>query len=116
MAALSAGVLTALIQCSEDEGMSGEGWTVGLILIFAATAVATLLAHRWWGLWVAVTLAPPWISLVNCVSDDPTSDGLEVLYIPVEAVVTVVTVVVAFAIHRLASVSSRSGEGQKTTP
>jgi hypothetical protein len=99
--ALGAGVATALIQCSSDEGMDGGGWNVGLLLLLVGTVVATLLAHRWWALSVALALAPPWISLVNCVSNDPTSDGMEVFYYPLEAAVTVVAVVVAFIAHRV---------------
>ena len=79
-AALAAGLVTAQIQCSNDEGMEGGGWTVGVLLLLAGTVTATLLAQRRWGLWVFVALGPTWISLVDCVANDPTSDGLEVLY------------------------------------
>jgi hypothetical protein len=99
--ALGAGVITALIQCTDDEGMYGNGWTVGLLLLSAGVVAATLLAHRWWTLWAALAFVPPWISLVDCVSNDPTSDGLEPLWYPIEAVFTLLVVVVGFVTHRV---------------
>lgn len=102
-AAVAAGLVTAQIQCSGTEGMDGDGWTKGVVLIAGAVAIATLLAHRWWSLWAFVALTPVWVSLVDCVSNDPTSDGMEVLYYPTEAVFTAGVVVMAFAIHRAMS-------------
>ena len=107
--ALGAGAAAALIQCSNDEGMDGDGWTLGLLFMFGAAVVATVLAHRWWLLWIGLVVSLPWISLVNCVVDDPTSDGMQYLYIPIEAVVTAALVVVGFIVDRMAAVAGRTG-------
>ena len=74
-----------------------------------AAVVATVLARRWWLLWIGLVVSLPWISLVNCVVDDPTSDGMQYLYIPIEAIVTAGLVVVGFIVDRMAAVAGRTG-------
>jgi hypothetical protein len=102
---LGAGIFAASTQCSATEGMDG-GWDRGALLIIVAAAVATVLFRRWWLLWVAVALTPAWISLVDCVVNDPTSDGLEIFWYPIEAILTAVVVVIAFGIDRACSALS----------
>jgi hypothetical protein len=99
--ALGVGVVAALHQCSDDEGMTSERWNPTLLLLAAGIVGATLLAHRPWALWVALAFVPPWISLVDCVANDPTPDGLEVFWVPTEAVVTGIAGALAFALHRV---------------
>jgi hypothetical protein len=101
--ALGAGLVAALIQCSDDEGMDGSGWSRGLLVLFGASIITTVLAHRWWLLWIALVLVLPWISLVLCVVDDPTSDGMEFLYIPIEATVTAALALTGFVVSRIAA-------------
>jgi len=97
---LGAGVFAASTQCSETEGMGG-GWARGALLIIVAVAVGTALFRRWWLLWVAVAVTPAWISLVDCVVNDPTSDGLEIFWYPIEATLTALAVVIAFTVDRV---------------
>jgi flagellar biosynthesis protein FliQ len=102
---LGAGVFAASTQCSETEGMDG-GWSRAALLIIVAVAVATVMSHHWWLLWVAVALTPASISLVDCVVHDPTHDGLEIFWYPIEAILAALVVVIAFAINRACSALS----------
>jgi hypothetical protein len=102
---LGGGLFAASTQCSETEGMDG-GWGRAALLIIVAVAVATVMSHRWWILWVAVALTPASISLVDCVVNDPTSDGMEIFWYPIGAILAALVVVMAFVINRACSALS----------
>jgi hypothetical protein len=44
---------------------------------------------------------------VDCVSNDPTPDGMELFWYPIEAVFTMLVIVVAFATHRISYATRR---------